>query len=194
MSYSQSTEEAVILEHCPAIGTFLDIGAYDPRIFSNTRALYERGWSGVMVEPSPEPFLNLLREYGNDQRIKLLHTAVAIAGGFAEMQASADMLSTTSPRVFERWKDRGGYYGKFWCGRCTVEGLLGLTGKDFDFMSVDIEGESADVFMLMMALSFLPKCVCVEHDGQKDEILIDAAKHGYWMVHETSENLILVRS
>jgi hypothetical protein len=40
---------------------FLDIGAWHPTIFSNTRALIELGWRGVIVEPSPGPFINLMR-------------------------------------------------------------------------------------------------------------------------------------
>lgn len=61
MSYSQYEEEQHILKALGGrVGTFMDIGAYHPMTFSNTRALFERGWSGVMVEPSPGPFMNLL--------------------------------------------------------------------------------------------------------------------------------------
>ena len=35
---------------------FLEIGAYHPEEFSNTRALVELGWGGVYVEPSPKCF------------------------------------------------------------------------------------------------------------------------------------------
>lgn len=44
-----------------APGRFLDIGGWHPVIFSNTRALVEIGWEGVIVEPSPGPFINFLR-------------------------------------------------------------------------------------------------------------------------------------
>src|ERR1022692_1173497 len=74
-SYSQYGEDLIILAALPMIweatrlrfpeisqtGTFLDIGAWHPTIFSNTRALIERGWSGVIIEPSPGPFINLMR-------------------------------------------------------------------------------------------------------------------------------------
>ena len=55
--YSQNNEQTYILEAFAekSDGRFLDIGAYDAKLLSNTRALYERGWSGVMVEPSPGP-------------------------------------------------------------------------------------------------------------------------------------------
>jgi hypothetical protein len=68
MSYSQhkGEEEAILqLFHdgkdAQQAGKALDIGAWSPTTFSNTRALYERGWELVLVEPSPGPFLLLMR-------------------------------------------------------------------------------------------------------------------------------------
>jgi len=34
-------------------GSFLDIGAYNGKAFSNTHRLALNGWSGVCLEPSP---------------------------------------------------------------------------------------------------------------------------------------------
>ena len=65
MSYSQYGEDQIIaaefLRRESANRFFLDIGAWHPTIFSNTRLLIEQGWSGVIIEPSPGPFINLMR-------------------------------------------------------------------------------------------------------------------------------------
>ena len=34
-------------------GFYVDIGAFDPEKFSNTKALYDRGWRGINVDMSP---------------------------------------------------------------------------------------------------------------------------------------------
>ncbi|WP_251882129.1 FkbM family methyltransferase [Achromobacter sp. Marseille-Q4954] len=34
-------------------GRYLDIGCYHPALYSNTMALYQRGWTGVNVDPNP---------------------------------------------------------------------------------------------------------------------------------------------
>ena len=61
-SYSQYDEQQYILAALEGEpGRFLDIGGYHPTDKSNTRALVELGWSGVIIEPSPGPFINLLR-------------------------------------------------------------------------------------------------------------------------------------
>jgi hypothetical protein len=61
--YSQFEEQDHILQAVKNIteGRFLDIGCWDAVTFSNTRALFELGWSGVMIEPSPGPFVELMR-------------------------------------------------------------------------------------------------------------------------------------
>src|SRR4051794_1824092 len=54
-SYSQSREDVIIDEILgnKKVGTYLDIGAYDPYELSNTKRFYDRGWHGVNIEPEP---------------------------------------------------------------------------------------------------------------------------------------------
>ena len=56
ISYSQCGEDIILdylLKH-KEHGTYVDIGANDPRVFSNTYFFYKKGWSGVVVEPNEE--------------------------------------------------------------------------------------------------------------------------------------------
>lgn len=63
--YSQNGEQEAILKiFGESEGRFLDIGAYDGKTFSNTLALIERGWSGVLIEPSPNAFMALADQIG----------------------------------------------------------------------------------------------------------------------------------
>ena len=41
-------------------GFYVDVGAADPEELSVTRAFYERGWSGINVEPRDEYFEKLI--------------------------------------------------------------------------------------------------------------------------------------
>ena len=36
------------------MGFYVDIGAYHPKLFSNTYLFYKKGWRGICVDPNPK--------------------------------------------------------------------------------------------------------------------------------------------
>jgi len=56
--------------------SFIDVGAYDGVTYSNTRALVDLGWSGLMIEPGLTAFQQLLRNYADIERVTLIHAAL----------------------------------------------------------------------------------------------------------------------
>ncbi len=50
--YAQNNEDDILATFFSNIpnGSFLEIGAFHPKNLSNTRALVEKGWGGVMVD------------------------------------------------------------------------------------------------------------------------------------------------
>ena len=203
LKYSQNDEERVILETFAGKtdGRFLDIGAYDAKMLSNTRALYEQGWSGVMVEPSPEPFVGLLREYGHDPRIELVHVAVGREGGLVKMTLTPDALSTTNEGNLGRLREGGFQFsGTAWVYEVSLYGLLSRFAGPFDFVSIDVEGGSAELFLQFLeflpyrhSMVSYPTMFCVEHDHRAEELKAAAAKQGYAEVLRNGENQIFVR-
>ncbi len=195
MSYSQNSEEihiARIVGDQP--GRFLDIGAYNPKLFSNTRALYERGWSGVMVEASPGPFLDLLAEYGKDERIELVCAAVAEARGLLRFNHSEAGVGTSNDAHYQKWRDRVKWEGRFWTPSILLGDLVHQFGRDFDFVNIDVEGDSGSLFLHAMKDHRLrPKCWCVEHDGRQEELTRMALIQGYSQYHINGENVIYSR-
>lgn len=191
MSYSQYNEEGFILANTPDAGRFLDVGAWNAKQFSNTRALYEKGWSGVMIEPSPEPFLGLLKEYGKEPRIDLLCAAMGFEReGIVILHATADAVSTTDEAVHALWKDAGGYYGKFWTPIVTWNKIMTQFGR-FEFVNLDAEGISVDLLHALLATEMMPACICVEHDGRTNEAIEAATGRGYKVVYGNGTNLVL---
>lgn len=182
--YSQAGEQAIILERfregieAKAPGRFLDIGAWNAKEFSNTRALYELGWSGVMIEPSPGPMRGLLAEYGKEERITLISAAASTSPGLIKLNISDDAVSSPDGPHYETWKPAATFIGPLMVPAITLDQIFNQFGG-FDFVNIDAEGVSADLFLQMLAMQVFPKCVCVEHDERTTPMLDAATRFGY---------------
>lgn len=193
--YSQHDEERHILKAVEGIkaGRFLDIGAWHAKQFSNTRALYERGWSGILIEPSPEPFAGLLKEYGNDPRITLIHAAAGFERNCVRLHASADAVTTSSDEVYEKWKQSVAFDGVFYSPILTLEDLFNQFGGGYDFVNFDAEGISVDLFSRYIGLGQRPRCICVEHDDRIVECAQHAQTAGYRQIYLNGTNVVFAQ-
>ena len=196
--YSQFNEETYFLRSLAGIpvGRFLEIGAFNPTLYSNSRALYELGWSGVLVEPSPGPMSILLNAYGNDPRITLVQAAVTTGGGgyLVKLQASDDAFSTDVQANFDKWRATKQFRGSIQVPVISLEYLLARFLR-FDFISIDTEGTSVDLFTEMIRLvshefARAPRCVVVEHDLRLGDLDRAAEIGGYRLLHENTTNRV----
>jgi FkbM family methyltransferase len=198
--YSQNNEEEIILGHLKDLptGRFLDIGAYDGQTFSNTLALAERGWGGVCIEPSPITFVKLAELHRDRPAIELVNAAIVaqnINMPVVFWDSHGDGVSTVIDAHKTKWeKGSSVKFQKFWIYPMPLNVLFAGVGYDFDFINLDVEGHSADLF-LMLPLARLTKCrcICIEHDGREPELMTYAAAFGYAPAGHNGENLILSR-
>jgi FkbM family methyltransferase len=204
--YSQEDEEKHILEAfdvpwkdshgfggrdaAQKSGKFLDIGAGDPFDKSNTRALFELGWSGVMIEPAPRYMEALLLEYKFEPRIRLITAVVALTRGLFKLNVSNQPSSTIIDPPPSR--DDVTYYGELEVPALSVDDVSMYFGG-FDFINIDAEGVSGEIFLRIMELDWDTRCICVEHDERTTELLKAATKRGYKCTHANGTNLIVVK-
>lgn len=187
VGYTQSDEEPVILKQLPCKGRFLDIGAYDGVTFSNTRALLEKGWSGVYVEPCPLA-LEKLRTNTKDHagRVNIVRKAIAEHDGQAVFHQSGEMVGSLDEASTRRWRELFDFR-EITVETVTVKTLLGNIGSAFDMVSIDVEGCNRLVFDAMPWAKINPRLIVVEHDSEIERL------SGYREVFKNGENLILVR-
>jgi FkbM family methyltransferase len=191
--YSQNNEEQIILKYLgDSTGTFLDIGAYDGITFSNTYELVKRGWKGVMVEASPRTFIKLqdnVKEFKNN--LTLVNACIVTDGEklvdfYDNIQATA---THNLPNV-EKWKKETPF-DMIAVMTCHHKTLLEKVGHMYDFVNIDVEGSSTDLFMCLYDELPDVKIWCVEHDGN-DKAIIEKAK-GCKVLLRNGENLILAK-
>jgi len=171
--YSQNNEEEVIIAYFQGKkeGKFIDIGAYNPFRFSNTRKLYELGWSGVFVEPSSVCFGKFMEEYKNDPRIELCNYAIGSATGKLKFYDSeGDAISTTCESHKKLWESRTKY--KETEVECiAMDTFISVHGKNVDFLTLDTEGANLELFDLLIkqdAFMSRVQLLCIEHEGHNE--------------------------
>ena len=195
VSYSQDNEEAIILEHFGGrIGRFLDIGAADGVQFSNTRALAEHGWHGVLVEPSPRQFMKLWDLYKDQSQFKLVNAALSDGSYFVEFHYSPDtVVNTINHEVHEEWS-RDFTYWKWSLYTLPVYKLLENLPGPYDFISVGAEGESWLIAMELRPDVLGASLVCVEHDKHQSRGEARMKTLGYSKILENGNNTIWRRN
>ena len=202
---SQCNEEEYILKHLSGQGRFLEIGAYDGLFLSNTYCLLEKGWQGVMVEPSPEAFQRLRKNTSAFQNnLKLVNCAISDKNGITKFfECDEDnkdgirSVSTTVPAHVEMWNNINNNvkFKELYVATITMDNLLREFGLDFDFVNIDVESAN------LLILKQLPiekmerlQMVCVEKDAQGQNSLYGDCLPGFDLILETPPNLLYLRS
>jgi FkbM family methyltransferase len=200
-NYSQNNEQQVILDYFKGkVGTFISLGENDGETFSNVRALVLSGWRGVMVEPSPKAFERLKALYRGHKGIYIYPYAISGHNGKAILQesgplcsaADVGLVSTFHAHEMDRFKRSVSYEPvEIRCFKWKTF-LNRLSIKEFDFISLDIEGEEMNV-LPDMDLS-KTSMICIEWNSNAN--LKSAYKEyldGFNLLYVSAENLIYAR-
>ena len=191
-SYSQYGEDLVLdkLLANKQSGVYVDIGANDPNILSNTKKFYLKGWRGVNVEPDSTNFQKLLIHRSNDKNLNLG------AGPYGELifyKLSADTLSTFSEQTALE-AEKSGYkiISKTKIAvkplKDIIEETLGNT--QIDFLSLDVEGFEVSVLKTNDWSRFRPSLIVVEINRNKKEIYDYLLDQNYKEIYTNGTNAI----
>ena len=195
--YSQNDEERVILEYFDGKtdGRFVDVGAWSGATFSNVWALMELGWSGVMVEPSPRAFADLITNTKPfAERVTLYNVALNVTGGLMPFyDSSGDAISSLSAAHREKWEKSVDQMRPIVINALSAAAFWNGLEHQAEFINLDVEGLNLELFTALPWHWDQLKMICVEHDRQYDQMINHAAALGFGAHYQTKENLILVR-
>jgi FkbM family methyltransferase len=151
ISWSQSGEDLALLEleDFPKIGRYLDIGAHDPIRYSNTHALYLRGWRGVNVDADSGLIERFYKKRMGDTNVV---AAVGSKDKYIFTVFSESALSTVEINRAKKLQSKGWQIS----GTRTVPGrsLRSIYDEYFpnskvDLLNLDIEGNDMDALASM---------------------------------------------
>jgi FkbM family methyltransferase len=151
--------EAVEFLHSLPTGFFVDVGANDPVIDSQTYAFERRGWTGILVEPLPEKAHALraqrqARVYevvcsspDDDGKMLTLH----VAGVYSSVRPQFVVAGVTAIREIK-------------VRASTLDNILRDAGAPIplDFVSIDVEGHELSVLEGFDLNYWRPRLLIVE--------------------------------
>ena len=195
--YSQNQEEKYILNHFKdKQGTFLDLGAYDGKELSNTRALVELGWAGCCVEPHPTICAELEKNCLGFDKVFCFEIAIGKANGIFQLNANPTYYSTLIDSEMERWKNTDFEFKPIDVEVFDFKTFQSISPYNtYDFISIDCEGLEIDILYQMDLDKLQCKMICVETNGKETQKYIDyiSTFKNFKVVHVNAENLIMAR-
>lgn len=166
ISYAQNGEDVVLWRALGGVsaGRYVEVGANHPRDDSATRAFYDRGWSGITIEPVPY-FADLQRaERPRDHLVQAAITNTS-RGQITLHVVAGTGLSTIVDAVSDRHADAGIDHVDLLVPTLRLDDVLaesGWAGEDIHFMLIDVEGAERDVLQSVDLSRWRPWVLVVE--------------------------------
>jgi FkbM family methyltransferase len=161
--YSQIGQDIWVLETpLPGVrdGFFLDVGSADGTSLSNTKALEERGWKGICVDPFPTHYgrahvsdvqrrrpqrSRQAHEVQHGWRVRRTHRHIGRGKAYAEQSPAVEFTTVTLDDILTRAK----------------------APHRIDFMSLDIEGAELEALRGFPFDRYQLGALAVEHNFEE---------------------------
>lgn len=186
ISYSRNFEDVLLnrLFRDQPDGFYVDVGAADPKMENDCRALYERGWHGINIEPNPA-----LASLYAEQRPRDVTLEVAVdaeEGRQPYFVVEGTGLSTLDKAEAERCRADGWTVREITIPTRTLAGILANHAPArIDVLKIDVEGWEEPVLRSNDWAQYTPRVILLEctlpERPERRETGIEAylAGHGY---------------
>lgn len=170
VSYSSYGED-IILNHIfknQSEGFYVDVGCFHPEWFSNTKRLFDGGWTGINIDPNAETIHLFNQSRPNDINLPL---AVSDEDGFGEYYKFLEIDIVGGGSGNSLSQERKLKYEKEGLNATTtvvqirtLRSILGehARARKIDFMNIDAEGFDLQVLKSNDWNEWRPKIIAVE--------------------------------
>lgn len=154
----------------PSKGYFVEVGAYDGELLSNTACLADMGWNGLYIEPIHEYYLKCLSRHQNNDVI-VANVAIGIDEGEKTIYQSG-VLTTLDEEQLKRYSEidwsKNYIFVKETCDQIRLDTLMNKleVPKNFDLLVIDVEGKESEVFQTFDLLEWKPKMIIAELEDE----------------------------
>lgn len=147
-------------------GYFIDIGAYAPKLYSNSFYFYKRGWRGINIDGAPGGMAAFDKSRPGDINIEAVVSDVEAEMDFYHWE-SPFLINTLSADMAAHWtKALGREPDRVRVKTQRLDRILDARlprDQPISFMSVDVEGHDLPVLCSNNWAAYRPEIVLVEH-------------------------------
>jgi FkbM family methyltransferase len=166
-------------------GYFVEVGANDPQLYSQTWHLEQRGWSGVLIEPQPA----LAEKIRRSRRAKVYAVACSSPANSGTSMALnvAGIHSSLDRDFFVFGMDREGVIA---VPIRTLDEILAEAEAPvpIDFLSIDVEGHEVEVLAGFDFARWQPRLLLIEDLAMDTRLHRLLRGRGYRWVRRTGLN------
>jgi len=176
ISYGQNSEDVVLWRALRDLetGFYVDVGAGDPKEDSVTCAFYERGWSGINIEPLDTYFGKLAQARPRDTNLKLAVGREIGRRTFYAIEGTG--LSTLYPEIAARHKSAGFAVSETTVQVLTLERILeDFSPRSIHFLKIDVEGAEAEVLQGVDLKKMRPWIILIEATEPNSPVIVRGA-------------------
>lgn len=178
-------------------GFFIEAGAYDGEYLSNTLFFeLERNWTGLIIEPIPSQYLNILSKNRN---IYSINACIAKNRPFVAKFKSSNLLSGRENTMSNEHLKRVGEKSKTLFVPCfslnTI--LKALNVSSVDYFSLDIEGGEWDVLTSLDLKNVSFKSFTIDHKDEskrRRQIINLMIQNNYTLTKMDSQDLYFTKN
>jgi FkbM family methyltransferase len=154
--FSQNGEDIIIDELLGHLqnGFYIDCGAGDPNRISVTKYFYDKGWTGINIEPLIECYMSFMHFRQRDIN---LNVAVGSENGELKLMLFGDLSTFNEELGSSSWAAR-------MVQVLTLKDICDkyVGDKQIDFLKIDVEGWEKQVILGADWVNYKPKVLCIE--------------------------------
>ena len=174
--YSQWGEDKFITQYFKdkEKGIYLDIGCFNPFMYSNTCLLYRKGWTGINIDINPTSI-----DLFNIARPKDFNICTTINDEQKSFEVFLDdpfsPVNTLDKKFYKNLGKSSPTNRKFLTVTSkSIDEIINLSGikKEIDFINIDAEGSDYKILTQIKISKLKPKLISIEThntDGSKSD-------------------------
>jgi FkbM family methyltransferase len=208
VSHAQYGEDLVLLGALCDVeqGCYIDVGAADPTTESVTRLFYDRGWSGINIEPRPSAFAAIVAQRPRDITLQI---AASDQTGVLTLHEIADQpgLSTLVAEFAEGYASGGMARSSYEVPARPLAAVCAeYAPREIHFLKIDVEGAEKSVLLgcdfnlyrpWLLAIESTVPCTYTANHEEWEQLVLAAGYelalyhkiNRYYVAHEHSERI-----